>query len=94
MSQINESVLPTEKNFQVFNSDKEILSVLGNGTLVTTNPTTGLTVNLSASAGWTTDPTGTLTRTTFISDSVTLPVLAAHVAALIVDLRAKGLLIP
>lgn len=40
--------------------------------------------------GWTTVPTGTLTRTTFDSDTVTLPNLAARVAALIVDLHATA----
>lgn len=40
--------------------------------------------------GWTTVPTGTLDRTTFVSDSVTLPNLAARVAALIVDLHAAA----
>lgn len=40
--------------------------------------------------GWTTDPTGTLARTTFVSDSVTLPNLAARVAALIIDFRSHG----
>lgn len=42
--------------------------------------------------GWTSDPTGTLTRTTFDSTTVVLADLAARVAALIVDLRAKGIL--
>lgn len=42
--------------------------------------------------GWTTDPTGTLTRTTFDSTTVTLPNLAARVAAIIVDLRSHGLI--
>lgn len=42
--------------------------------------------------GWTSDPTGTLTRTTFDSTTVLLADLAARVAALIVDLRAKGIL--
>ena len=42
--------------------------------------------------GWTSDPTGPLARTTFASDSVTLPNLAARVAALIVDLRSHGLI--
>jgi hypothetical protein len=41
--------------------------------------------------GWTSDPTGTLTRTTFATSSVTLTELAERVAALIVDLRAHGL---
>lgn len=40
--------------------------------------------------GWTTVPTGTLDRTTFVSDSVTLPNLAARVAALIIDLHASA----
>lgn len=44
--------------------------------------------------GWTTDPTGTLTRTTFDSTTVTLANLAARVAALIVDLRTHGLIAP
>ena len=44
--------------------------------------------------GWTTDPTGTLTRTTFDSTTVTLANLAARVAALIVDLRDHGLIGP
>jgi Collagen triple helix repeat (20 copies). len=39
--------------------------------------------------GWTL-PTGTKTRTGFSSDSVTLPVLAAHVAALLDDLHATA----
>lgn len=42
--------------------------------------------------GWATDPTGTLTRTTFDSTTVTLPDLAARVAALIVDLRSHGMI--
>lgn len=52
----------------------------------------GNTVVLSfiPSTGWTSNPTGTLTRTTFDSGTVTLPELAERVAALIVDLRAKG----
>jgi hypothetical protein len=40
--------------------------------------------------GWTTTPTGTLTRTTFATGSVTLPELAERVAALINDLHAVG----
>lgn len=52
----------------------------------------GSSVLTAAKTGWTTDPTGTLTRTTFISDSVTLPNLAARVAALIVDLRSHGMI--
>lgn len=42
--------------------------------------------------GWTADPTGTLNRTTFVSDTETLPNVAARVAALIIDLRAHGLI--
>lgn len=42
--------------------------------------------------GWTSDPTGSLARTTFDSTTVVLADLAARVAALIVDLRAKGIL--
>lgn len=44
--------------------------------------------------GWASDPTGTLDRTTFISDSVTLVELAKRVAALIVDLRVHGMIGP
>ena len=40
--------------------------------------------------GWTSTPTGTLTRTTFVTGSVTLPELAERVAALINDLHAVG----
>jgi hypothetical protein len=41
-------------------------------------------------SGWTTVPTGTLTRTTFVTSTVTLPQLAERVAALIVDLHAAA----
>ena len=41
--------------------------------------------------GWTA-PTGTSTRTTFATASVTLPVLAEHVKALIDDLTALGII--
>lgn len=67
------------------------MSITGAGVLVTTNPSTGATLTLSPATGWAT-PTGTLSRATFISDSVTLPNLAAAVAALITDLKTKGIL--
>ena len=38
------------------------------------------------------DATGTLTRTTFATGSVTLPQLAERVAALIADLKSAGLI--
>jgi hypothetical protein len=41
-----------------------------------------------------TAPTGTATRATFATTSVTLPVLAEHVKALIDDLTAYGLIGP
>jgi hypothetical protein len=41
--------------------------------------------------GWAT-PTGTLTRATFTSNTVTLTSLAAHVAQLIIDLKTHGLI--
>lgn len=40
--------------------------------------------------GWTTVPTGTLTRTTFDTATVTLPQLAERVAALIVDMHSAA----
>ncbi len=44
---------------------------------------------VSQRTGWG-DPTGTATRTTFATGSVTLPVLAEHVMAIILDLKAYG----
>ncbi len=41
--------------------------------------------------GWAT-PTGTLSRATFTSNTVTLTSLAAHVAQLIIDLKTHGLI--
>lgn len=41
--------------------------------------------------GWVA-PTGTLSAATFVSDSVTLPNLAARVAQLIIDLKAQGII--
>jgi hypothetical protein len=65
-----------------------IVVTFGNG--VGGNPTVALA---AASPGWTA-ATGTATRTTFVTGSVTLPVLAEHVKALIDDLIARGLLGP
>jgi hypothetical protein len=42
--------------------------------------------------GWVSQPTGTLDRTTFVSDTVTHLELAKRVAALLTDLRAHGLI--
>lgn len=43
-------------------------------------------------AGWTTAPTGTLDRTTFVTDSATLTQVAQRLGALITDLRTLGLI--
>ncbi len=51
----------------------------------------GVQVVGARQTGWGT-PTGTLTRTTFATGSVTLPQLAERVAALITDLRTHGLI--
>lgn len=37
-------------------------------------------------------PTGTLTRTTFVTSTVTLPQLAERVAALLADLKTAGVI--
>jgi hypothetical protein len=49
------------------------------------------TTPIAKRTGWTA-ATGTATRTTFVTGSVTLPVLAEHVKALIDDLTAYGLI--
>lgn len=57
------------------------------------NLTVGVNQVINArKTGWASNPTGTLTRTTFDSGTVTLPQLAERVAALITDLRAHGMI--
>lgn len=74
-------------------SVERVLTGTANQILITDNGGGGTVVlSFIPTTGWTSDPTGTLTRTTFDSTTVTLPDLAARVAALIVDLRAKGTL--
>lgn len=70
-----------------------VRTIYQNGSTIVVNAS-GTKVLGVQQTGWTTDPTGTLARTTFISDSVTLPNLAARVAALIIDLRTHGLVGP
>lgn len=70
-----------------------VRTIYQNGSTVVVNAS-GTKVLGVQQTGWTTDPTGTLTRTTFDSTTVTLANLAARVAALIVDLRTHGLVGP
>lgn len=87
-----ESKQPTEKAFVFQNNVSEVASITAAGVLTLTQ--SGATITLSGASGWTTIPTGTLSRLTFVSDSVTLPQLASRVAALIIDLTTAGLLKP
>jgi hypothetical protein len=73
------------------------LPLAGNATVF--GPTTFGSVGFNGTAppakptGWGA-PTGTATRSTFVTSSVTLPALAEHVKALIDDLTAYGLILP
>jgi hypothetical protein len=87
-----ESTPPTGKAHIFYNNATEVASITGAGVLALVQ--SGSTITLSGATGWTTVPTGTLSRLTFVSDSVTLPQLASRVAALIIDLTSIGLLKP
>lgn len=60
---------------------------LQSGSVVSIN---GVTMLAGQQTGWGT-PTGTLTRTTYVTSTVTLPQLAERVAALITDLKAGNM---
>lgn len=76
-----------------FNATTDLLSISSGGIFNFLGASRAILMNNSQvvgnrRTGWTTVPTGTLTRTTFVSDTVTLVELAKRVAALIVDLHA------
>lgn len=92
MASYQESTSTTGKAHVFYNNATEIASISGAGVLSLVQ--SGATITLSGASGWTTVPTGTLSRLTFVSDSVTLPQLASRVAALIIDLTSIGILKP
>jgi hypothetical protein len=74
-------------------SSAGVLSVGGVLNLATTLTRGGTQLLTARQTGWGA-PTGTATRTTFATASVTLPVLAEHVKALIDDLTTHGVIGP
>jgi hypothetical protein len=83
-------------NFRAAGADRAVIdsggfSVTGDSNASVSHSVAGLKVVGTRRTGWVA-ATGTATRSTFVTGSVTLPVLAEHVKALIDDLITHGMI--
>ena len=85
-----ESKQPTEKAFVFQNNVSEVASITAGGVLTLVQ--SGGSITLSPATGWASTISGTATRTTFDTATITLPQLAERMKALLDDLRSKGLI--
>lgn len=89
MASYQESTTSTGKAHVFYNNATEVASITGDGILTLVQG--GTTITLSPTTGWA-DPTGTPLRTTFDISSATTAAVGARLAALILDLKSKGIL--